>query len=70
MPKHDYRCEGCGREKTDVWESNWSSSTGRKMPINCDCGLEMEKVPAAPNFNVKGFNARNSYGIKSGKDND
>lgn len=34
------------------------------MPINCVCGVEMVKVPAAPNFSVKGYNAKNHYGAK------
>lgn len=65
MPRFDFRCQKCGALRQDVWVTNWTSATGRAMPINCECGAEMEKIPAAPNFSVKGFNAANRYGRDS-----
>lgn len=64
MPRFDFTCE-CGGVRKDVVVSNWTSATGRQMPIHCpDCQKEMTKQPAAPNFSVKGFNAKNHYGAK------
>ncbi len=65
MPRFDFKCAACGKVRPDVWVTNWTSSTGRQMPINCECGATMEKQPAAPNFAVKGYSARNNYGVKS-----
>lgn len=65
MPKFDFKCTICDGERTDVTVSNWTSATGAQMPIHCpNCGAQMEKKAAAPNFNVKGFNAKNHYGVK------
>lgn len=64
MPKFDFKCPSCSTVRSDVWVSNWTAATGRQMPINCECGKEMEKQPAAPNFTVSGYNAKNSYGVK------
>lgn len=66
MPTFDFKCPTCDGERKDVRTSNWTSASGREMPINCpNCGAAMVKQAAAPNFNVKGFNARNHYGAKS-----
>ncbi len=65
MPKFDFKCPQCETLRPDVWVTNWTSATGRQMPINCQCGAEMEKQPAAPNFTVKGYSARNNYGVKN-----
>lgn len=63
MPKADFRCTVCDGERKDVTVSNWRSATGAQMPIHCpNCEAAMEKMPAAPNFVVKGFNAKNRYG--------
>lgn len=64
MPKFDFKCSSCGTVRSDVWVSNWTAATGRQMPINCECGAEMEKQPAAPNFVINGFSTKNHYGAK------
>lgn len=65
MPRFDFSCS-CGGKRVDVVVSNWTSATGRQMPIHCPlCQKPMVKQPAAPNFKVTGFNAKNRYGVKS-----
>lgn len=64
MPRFDFKCPKCWNQRLDVVVSNWTSATGRQIPINCTCGTEMVKQPAAPNFKVTGFNAKNHYGAK------
>jgi hypothetical protein len=63
MPRHDYQCPVCLRiaELSDEREA-W---------CHCECGffegaspaacLKMERLPSAPAFTVKGFNAKNGY---------
>ena len=62
-PVFDYRCIVCNRFRPDVQVSNWNDATATHQET-CECGGEMRKQPAAPNFTVKGFNAANSYGTK------
>lgn len=62
MPRYDYLCE-CGRVHLDVTLTNWADVSGHHETCS-HCGQEMKKMPAAPNFNVTGFNAKNHYGAK------
>lgn len=62
MPRYDFKCPNCGTIRADVTVSNWRDAGGHVEL--CDCGYEMAKVPSAPNFTVKGFNAKNHYGAK------
>ena len=65
MPRYDFKCPNCGTIRADVTVSNWRSATGDEMPYDClDCGTRMVKLPSAPNFSVKGYNAKNHYGVK------
>lgn len=62
MPKYDYRCPSCGATRIDVWVSNYRDATNSREPVICECGhVGMEKLPCAPNFQVKGYNAGNGY---------
>lgn len=61
MPTYQFHCTNDRCAKSNDFES-------RVVPIaerdaqSCDiCGDRMERLPAAPNFKVEGFNARNGY---------
>lgn len=67
MPRYDYRCDNCGTVR-EVTVSNWKDATDPLagfMKSTCDCGGILEKMPAAPNFSISGYSARNSYGVKN-----
>ena len=63
MPRFDYRCPKCG----NVVEMNAPLWEGAEMIPVCvmpGCTPEypaMEKLPAAPNFTIKGFSEKNGY---------
>lgn len=67
-PRFDFRCTKCASLREDVWVSNFRDATdsfaGTDIAPCVECGGTMEKMPAAPNFSVKGFNAKNHYGVK------
>jgi len=62
MPQYDYQCIVCEKKRENVMVSNYRDAQGH-LEL-CECGGEMRKLPAAPNFQVKGFNAANHYGAK------
>jgi len=67
MPRYDMQCDACGRVRTDVWVSNWRDANGVIDIAPCECGfatMRWNKLPSAPNFSVKGYNAANGYGRK------
>lgn len=59
----------CHQVRVDVWVSSFRDATGTfdaKGLTPCECGSDAwEKLPAAPNFSVKGYSAKNNYGVKS-----
>ena len=53
MPRFDFYCHHCSKKWTDVWVS--SIRDAQSAPRACSvCGADMEKLPAAPNFVLKG----------------
>ena len=53
MPLFDFKCHTCDARWTDVQISNWHSATN--TPYLCPgCHATLEKLPAAPNFVLKG----------------
>lgn len=60
MPRFDFKCQRCDRIDEDVWVSvsPHAPNHHRKCPM---CGDDMERLPAAPAFVVRGFNAANGY---------
>ena len=64
MPRFDFYCHHCSKKWTDVWVS--SIRDAQSAPRACSvCGADMEKLPAAPNFVLKGYRAANNYSSKS-----
>lgn len=64
MPRFDFKCPDCGLVRYDVWISGYRDSQGLRTAdiAPCEfCGGILEKQPAAPNFSVSGFNAKNGY---------
>ena len=64
MPRFDYYCHHCTKKWTDVWVSSGPDSTSdmRGCPT---CNATLEKLPAAPNFVLKGAGFhRNDYPSK------
>ena len=65
MPRYDYACKN-GHVRKDVWVSianTHLAAFGKIVDITpcLECGEPLEKLPCAPNFTVKGFNAKNGY---------
>jgi len=62
MPRFDYRCLACGRLEEDVVAPPKNPTCSQLLATWCpNCGIPMEKLPAAPNFAVAGFSAKNGY---------
>ena len=67
MPRYDYECPVCGcRSIRNVsWEFADDQVCGAMPPADATywalCRGTLIRQPAAPNFSVKGFNARNGY---------
>jgi hypothetical protein len=71
MPRFDFKCPLCGNVRHDVWVSLLNlerkdfgkdiSPCLRMIGDGLVCGGILEKQPCAPNFSVKGFNAKNGY---------
>ena len=64
MPRFDFYCHRCSRKWTDTWVSSYRDAQDAPRPCP-DCGTHMEKLPAAPNFAIKGYNAANGYSSNS-----
>lgn len=60
MPRFDYRCPKCERTE-EMQEPTWEGSPCLPCCKFCCGPVTMEKLPSAPNFTVKGFNAKNGY---------
>ncbi len=61
MPIHEFVCLGCGHEEDKL------VSMGTDSVLCTSCGKTMCKMMSAPHFNLKGFNAKNNYGLKKDK---
>jgi predicted nucleic acid-binding Zn ribbon protein len=64
MPRYDFECPKCKRVYPDKDFSNWRDASGDYMVACDDCEVRLVKLPCAPNFAVKGYNAANGYGRK------
>lgn len=62
MPLYEFECEKCGR----LVEHLFTVKQAKVLTfLECgECGGRMKKLISAPNFNVKGFNAKNLYSHK------
>lgn len=58
MPLYDFHCNTCGCDFEDFATPNTVASV---CPF-CQQGVAVKKFPA-PNFRVKGFNAKNGYNL-------
>jgi len=63
MPRFDYYCPACDTTYPDLWVSTADVTKDRFCP-NEDCGLVLDRLPAAPAFSVRGYNAKNGYSKK------
>lgn len=63
MPRFDYQCENpdCQRTEQNVHVSTSDVAVERQCLV---CLYPMVKLPSAPNFAVKGYNARSGYSRK------
>lgn len=69
MPRYAYKCNVCGYTTTEQF-SHAERPDSLPCPLPADertskdfwCGGLMDLQPSAPNFAVKGFNAKNRYG--------
>lgn len=72
MPFYDYECDDCGRRETryrsiaerDDWGVCPSCGMWVQHPDAAVGPGYMRRVPSAPAFTVKGFNAANGYASK------
>lgn len=65
MPRFDYQCPKCGNI-VEMSAPHWAGVECLPCCMMPGCFVEkapttMEKLPAAPNFTIKGFNAGNRY---------
>jgi len=62
MPRYDFECAN-GHVRENVWVSSYRDALNAPVGVSpcVECGLVMTKKPCAPNFTVKGFNAKNGY---------
>lgn len=60
MPRFDYQCESpdCAYIARNLYVPVADVDVIRACPA---CGFDMQKLPSAPNFSVKGYNAANGY---------
>ena len=63
MPHWDFKCKECGRVDTLSYENHHAKvSAVHDEGIACPtCGGDMIQLPCAPNFEIKGWSARNGY---------
>ncbi len=60
MPRYDYHCSACAKTFMDVWVSTFREV--QDSARNCTiCAQPMIKLPSAPAFAIKGYNAKNGY---------
>ncbi len=59
MPLFEYRCPLCNAHFERLTDDAHKDEQ-RHYP----CGVVAARLPAAPMFTVKGFNAKSSYGLK------
>lgn len=65
MPRFDFHCPMCDHTFTDIYVSLSRIHRNDYSDIVCDfCGGEVVKLPAAPNFTIKGYAAKNGYTTK------
>lgn len=63
MPRFDYQCDrpACDHLDPNVYVPVSDVSMLRACPI---CGSDMRKLPSAPNFVIRGYNAKSGYSRK------
>lgn len=54
MPRYDFKCNECGKVVEYSVPLGWET-------VRCLCGGTLEKQPAAPNFTITGYSAKNGY---------
>ncbi len=57
MPTYDFRCRDCRQ----VFEEKVSVETDLLPCPRQECQGVADRLPSAPGFSVKGFNAKNGY---------
>jgi len=68
MPRYDYRCGECGHVQEQTFASLEMANL-YDFDLTCHrCGEEaMTRLPASPNFAIKGYSAKNGYSRKKGE---
>ncbi len=61
MPIYEFVCSDCGHKEDKL------VSMGTDSILCTSCGKTMHKMMSAPHFNLKGFDAKNNYGLKKNK---
>ncbi len=54
MPRYDFKCNECGKVVEMTVPLGWET-------VRCLCGGVLHKQPAAPNFTITGYSAKNGY---------
>ena len=62
MPSYHYVCDHCGYNQVEYFPT-WEWRDMQEHELRCECCGEQRLIrkPAAPNFQVKGYNASNGY---------
>ena len=66
MPRYDYGCpiEGCTTRQLNVFVATWRAAEKHLPSFANKCPehqVPLMKLPSAPNFAIKGFNAKGGY---------
>ncbi len=62
MPIYEFVCSDCWHKEDKL------VTMGTDSVLCTSCGKTMRKMMSAPHFDLKGFTAKNSYGLKNKKE--
>ena len=62
MPSWDYVCDHCGYNQVEHFSSaEWRDMQESELKCECCGERRLMRKPAAPNFQVNGYSAKNGY---------
>jgi putative FmdB family regulatory protein len=64
MPLYDFRCPRCRHEEERLVRDSEVQIECPQCLATDDLGISMDKLIAAPSFQIKGLRAANGYGLK------
>lgn len=61
MPRWDFKCPECQHIAELVYSNVQAADAAWVVCVECEGERPMERLPAAPNFDVQGYSAKNGY---------